>query len=123
MAYPPDPIETRGTNPTVKRGALDSAHLSGINGIPTPEGLTVGDEFDLNVRVRIYELRRDKIDVSDMGRRQYLDGELHANLFVVEPLPALAEVLPACRRWGSHAMDQGRCLTCGKTEEEIKRGL
>ena len=67
-----------------ERGALDSAHLAGINGIPMPAGLTVGDEFDLNVRVRIYELKRDKVDVSTMDREQYLDGALHADLLVVD---------------------------------------
>ena len=67
-----------------KRGNLDSASLAGINGIPMPAGLTVGDEFDLNVRVRIYELRRDKIDVSSLDRAAYIDGALHADLLVVD---------------------------------------
>lgn len=67
------------------RGLLNTAHLAGINGIPMPEGLTVGDEFDLNIRVRIYELKRDKVDVSTINKEQYLDGALHADLLVVEP--------------------------------------
>lgn len=66
------------------RGILDTAHLAGIDGIPMPEGLTVGDEFDLNVRVRIYELRRDRIDVSSLDKEQFLDGALHADLLVVD---------------------------------------
>jgi hypothetical protein len=49
-----------------------------------PPGLTVGDEFELKVRVRIYELRRDKIDVSTLDKEQYADGALHADLLVVE---------------------------------------
>ena len=65
------------------RVLLDSANLSGLNGIPMPAGLTVGDEFDLNVRVRIYELRRDKIDVSTMDKEAFVDGALHAELLVV----------------------------------------
>ena len=67
------------------RGLLDSASLAGIDGIPMPAGLTVGDEFDLNVRVRIYELRRDRVDVSTAGHEEYLDGALHADLLVVQP--------------------------------------
>ena len=67
-----------------ERGLLDTASLAGINGIPMPPGLTVGDEFELKVRVRIYELRRDKIDVSTLDKEQYADGALHADLLVVE---------------------------------------
>jgi hypothetical protein len=57
-----------------------------------PEGLTVGDEFDLHVRVRIYELKRDKIDVTAFGNEepQFLDGSLSADLMVVEHLEAAA---------------------------------
>jgi hypothetical protein len=64
---------------------VDSMAIAGMHGIEVPEGTQVDSEFVLSVRVRVFALEREEIDVTMVGGpTETLPGALHAKLIALD---------------------------------------
>lgn len=64
---------------------LDSVKIAGLYGIEVPDGTVVDSEFVLSVRVRVFRMEREEIDVTIYGGDpESLPGALHADLIALD---------------------------------------
>lgn len=64
---------------------VDSMTIAGMNGIEVPDGTQVDSEFVLSVRVRVFSMEREEIDVASWGGTgETLAGSLHAKLIALD---------------------------------------